>query len=94
MNNGNTHLKAGIMLGLTLASIHLAWAALVASGYGQPVMDFLFWLHMISPAWKVQPFDPTTALFLVLATATIGFVTGCLASLFWGLMSPDLKGLR
>ena len=90
MNNvGSTHLKAGVMLGLVLGCMHAIWSALVATGWGQPVMDFLFWLHMISPAWKVQPFEPTIALFLILATATIGFVTGCLASVFWGLMSPN-----
>lgn len=87
-NTGTTHLKAGLMLGLVLACMHAVWSALVAVGWGQDVMDFLFWLHMISPPWKVQPFEPTIALFLVLATATIGFVTGALASFFWGLLSP------
>ena len=88
-NTSRTHLKAGVMLALVLGSLHAIWAGLIALGWGQTVMDFLFWLHMISPAWKVQPFEPTIALFLILATATIGFVTGCLASVFWGLMSPN-----
>ncbi len=88
MNDSNTHLKAGVMLGLLLGCMHAVWSALVALGWGQAVLDFLFWLHMLSPAWKVQPFDPTIALFLILATATIGFVMGGLASVFWGLLSP------
>ena len=88
---GGTHLKAGMMLSLVLASLHAVWAALVAIGWGQAVLDFLFWLHMLGPAWKVQPFEPAAALFLILATGTIGFVMGSLASVFWHLMSakPD-----
>lgn len=75
------------MLGLVFAIFHAVWSVLVAVGWGQGVLDFLFWLHMIGPPWKVQPFDLTVAIFLILATGTIGFALGSLASFFWALMS-------
>lgn len=86
--DSSTHLNAGLVLSALFVVIHTLWATLVALGWGQPVLDFVFWLHMLNSPFKVQSFDVTVAVFLVLATGTIGFVVGCMASFFWRTLNP------
>jgi hypothetical protein len=38
---------------------HIAWSLLVLIGWAQPILDFVFWAHMIKPVYFVKPFDPT-----------------------------------
>jgi Exopolysaccharide synthesis, ExoD len=38
--------------------LHLLWVLLVASGWAQPLMDFVFWLHCIRPVYVIEGFDP------------------------------------
>jgi hypothetical protein len=86
-------LKAGLALGVTLGTFHLMWALLVASGWAQPVVDFLFWLHFIKPVYTVAPFDPSIALLLVAVTAAAGFFGAFIFSLIWKALQPA-AGLR
>jgi hypothetical protein len=86
-----SHLNAGFVLAAVMILLHSVWALLVALGWGQAVIDFVFWLHMLSSPYKVQNFEASIAVFLVLATGTIGFVVGSLASFFWGLLTPGPK---
>lgn len=86
-------LKAGLALGVTLGTFHLMWALLVASGWAQPVVDFLFWLHFIKPVYTVAPFDPSIALLLVAVTAIAGFFGALIFSLIWKALQPG-AGLR
>lgn len=76
-------IKAGWVLGSLLGLWHLIWSALVALGWAQAVIDFVFWMHFIKPAYLVQPFDPAIALVLVTVTAAVGFISGVILALFW-----------
>jgi hypothetical protein len=87
----SSHLNAGFVLAAVMILLHSLWALLVALGWGQAVIDFVFWLHMLSSPYKVQNFEASVAVFLILATGTIGFVVGSLASFFWGMLTPDPK---
>src|SRR5215469_15565718 len=73
----------GLALGSLLGGMHLLWALLVASGWAQPLMDFVFWLHFIRPVLVIEGFDPLRAAGLVLFTATVGYVVGCVFALLW-----------
>jgi hypothetical protein len=57
--------NAGFALGSLLGGLHLLWALLVASGWAQPLMDFIFWLHFIRPVYMIEAFDPLRAAGLV-----------------------------
>src|SRR5229473_8680053 len=82
MNRLSPH-SVGLTLGTFLALWHIVWAALVWAGAAQPVIDFIFWLHMISPPYKIAPFHPGLALGLILVTAAIGYGFGSLAAVIW-----------
>lgn len=75
--------KAGLVLGLVMGGFHLSWSLLVALGWAQPVMDFVFWMHFIKPIYVIEPFAVTRAAILVAVTAGIGFVMGAAFALVW-----------
>ena len=76
-------LKVGWVLGAVLGLWHLCWAALVASGFAQALLDFVFWMHFMKPAFIVGAFDPMVALVLVMVTTAIGFVIGVVLGALW-----------
>ena len=80
--------KAGLGIGLAVGLFHLCWAALVASGWAQPVMDFILRLHFIAPFMTIQPFDAVIAAELVGLTAGLGFVGGFVLGLIWNGLNP------
>ena len=75
--------KTGVVFAVLLGGCHVVWSLLVLAGSAQPMMDFIFWAHMIEPVYKVRPFDPLAALTLVLLTAAIGYVFGFIAGAVW-----------
>jgi hypothetical protein len=48
---------------------HAVWAALVAFGFAQPIVDFIFWMHFIKPVYTIGPFNIGTALVLIAVTS-------------------------
>ena len=82
--------RAGVVLGTLMGGWHLLWALLVALGLAQPLIDLVFWLHLIKPVYVVQPFDAGRAVLLVVATAVLGGLVGWLFGLLWN----RLQGAR
>jgi hypothetical protein len=80
MTNPN---KVGLVLGVLIGGWHLFWSLLVAIGWAQPIIDFVFWAHMIKPVYFVKPFDPVAAVTLILITAIIGYIFGFLGAVIW-----------
>ena len=76
-------IKSGLVLGAMLALWHLTWSVLVALGWAQPFIDFVFWLHFIKPVYVIQPFNPATAAILIVVTAAFGFVIGFVFAVLW-----------
>lgn len=75
--------RTGLVLGLVLGAMHLAWALLVAAGVAQMATDFVFWLHFIRPVYVIEAFDPLRAVGLVLLTAACGYCIGAGFALLW-----------
>ena len=73
----------GLIFAAFLALWHALWALLVWGGAAQPVLDFIFRLHMIAPPYQVGSFRLGTATGLVVVTATIGYLAGCVAGWLW-----------
>lgn len=87
MNRVHPHFLAGV-LALFLAGWHAVWAALVWSGAAQPLLDFVFRLHMITPPYTVAPFEWRTAALLIVFTAGVGYVAGWAAGMIWNRLMP------
>ena len=75
--------KVGLMIGALIGGWHVVWALLVLIGSAQPILDFVFWAHMIKPVYFVKPFDLTAAVALILITSVIGYVFGFLGAVIW-----------
>jgi len=72
----NSNNAWGLALGLFLGGFHAFWAILVASGLAQPLIDWIFKLHMIRPLYVIAPFDIVMAVTLVIVTFIIGYIAG------------------
>ena len=70
--------RTSVIGGLSLASLHLCWVLLVAIEWAQPLLDFIFKLHMLNSPFQVQVFNPLLALGLLGATFLIGCFYGAL----------------
>jgi hypothetical protein len=82
MNTVNPN-RAGLVFGAALGGWHFLWALLVAVGYAQWVMNFIFWMHFITPPYTVGRFNAEIALILILVTGAIGYVSGYVLGLLW-----------
>lgn len=78
--------KVGLVFALFLALWHACWAALVATGVAQQLLDFIFWIHFIDPPYRVDAFEPGRAGILIGITSTIGMITGSVAALLWNFL--------
>ena len=75
--------KVGLVIGALIGGWHVLWALLIALGWAQPIIDFIFWAHMIKPIYVINGFDLAAALTLVVITSVIGYVFGLLGGIIW-----------
>lgn len=75
--------KVALTTGVFLGGWHLAWSVLVAAGLAQPLLDFVFSLHMIANPYQVTGFDLTKAATLVVITFVVGYVVGYIFAHVW-----------
>lgn len=80
-------IKTGLATAAMLGLLHSLWAALVAAGWGEPVLAFVLRLHMIRMPMTVGPFDLMTAAGLIGLTAGIGFAYGIIFALIWNMLA-------
>jgi hypothetical protein len=75
--------KTGLALGGLAAGTHIIWSLIVALGWGQAWIDFVFSMHMLKPIVKVMPFDFGNAIGVIILAAIIGFVMGNVFAHIW-----------
>lgn len=80
--------KVGLVIGALIGGWHLVWSLLVLIGWAQPILDFIFWAHMIKPVYFVKPFDPLAAVALIAITSAIGYFFGFLGAVIWNRLQP------
>ncbi|NBO10141.1 MAG: hypothetical protein EBV25_00930 [Methylophilaceae bacterium] len=85
MNKTTSPLNTALIGGLCLSSFHFFWILIVASGWAQPLLDFIFKLHMLNSPLQVQPFSLVLAGELIAITFAIGA--------FYGLVFYFIKHL-
>jgi len=83
MNHYINPVKTGLTFGVLIGGFHLVWSILVAFGWAQALMDFIFWAHMFSMPFVVKAFDATAALTLIIITFVIGYIFGYVMAIIW-----------
>ncbi len=78
----NTH-KVGLVFGTVFGGAHFMWVLLVAINWAQPLVDFLFWAHMVMPVHVVGPFDLTAAVTVVIIASCVGYIIGFVGARTW-----------
>lgn len=86
--------RAGLAVAAVLAVWHAAWAALVAFGAAQPLMDFIYRIHFVeASAPKVGPFDPGSAAILVGVAAAAGYLVGAGLAVVWNCLAGSATAM-
>lgn len=75
--------KLGLVVGVLAGGVHLVWSLIVLLGWGQPLISFIFWAHMITAPVIVLPFSFTAAISVILVTAALGYLVGCVLGTIW-----------
>ena len=78
----NSH-KLGLVVGSLLGAWHFCWAVLVALGWAQPLLNFVFWIHFLNPVYTVGSFHVGIAALLIVVTSAIGYVIGSVLGALW-----------
>ena len=80
MSQPTSALKTACIGGFTLSALHACWVVIVASGWAQPVLDFILNLHMLNSPFVVQPFSILVSAELLALTFVIGAFYGLVFS--------------
>ena len=75
--------KVGLVLGSFFGLAHLVWGILVAAGWAQPLMDFIYSLHMIDNLSIVEDFSLSKAIGLIVLTFVVGYIVGTIFAAIW-----------
>ena len=78
----NSH-KIGLVVGSFAGFMHLVWSLLVAFGWAQGLLDFIYHLHSLSSPFTVMPFDLGRSALLIIVTFCIGYIIGNIFAFFW-----------
>jgi hypothetical protein len=81
-------LRTGLVFGVFVALMHAGWSALVALRLAQPLIDFIFRVHFLTPILQVEAFDGVRAALLVGVTFAVAFAAGILAAGLWNFFHP------
>jgi len=87
MESKDQLIQTSLITGLCLSSLHLSWIVLIILGWAQPLMDFIFKLHMLNSPFQVQPFNLGLAVSLVIITFIIGAFYGLVFFLIKNLLA-------
>lgn len=80
-------LRLGLAFGLLLALFHAAWALLVATGWAQPLMNFIFWAHFITPPYHIEAFETGRAAILLAFVFGAGLLLGVIGGYLWNRLA-------
>lgn len=78
--------KVALTVALFISGWHVIWSILVITDIAQPLLNFVFWLHMIANPYHVTGFNIIQSLFLILITFVFGYVFGWIFAWLWNNM--------
>jgi hypothetical protein len=75
--------KLGVVFATFIGGWHIVWSLLVLLRWAQPVIDFVFWLHFITPPYRLEAFVAWRAIALILLATAVGYVVGRIVAMIW-----------
>ena len=75
--------KTGLALGAFFGLWHLAWSLLIAIGFAEALLNFIYRLHSLNNPYQVGSFSLTRSVALIVVTSLVGFVFGFFFSKVW-----------
>ncbi|MFI5265163.1 MAG: hypothetical protein ACHQT7_00275 [Candidatus Levyibacteriota bacterium] len=78
--------KTALTFGVFLGGWHLVWSILILVGVAQMLLDFVFWMHMITPVYQVTGFNLTQSATLIVVTFILGYAGGWIFAWIWNKM--------
>lgn len=75
--------KVALSVGLFLGGWHVLWSVLILIGLAQPLLDFVFWMHMIANPYHVTGFALGQSLTLIIITFLFGYLCGWIFAWLW-----------
>lgn len=73
----------GLTAGALVGSMHVGWAVMVALGYAQGLLDWVYRLHFLDDPFTVMEFQMQNAVMLVVVTTLVGYVAGYAGTWVW-----------
>jgi hypothetical protein len=68
--------RTGLMFGLLMAVVHLAWSILVVTGVAKVCFDWILSMHFVSLNYVMLEFNYLHALILLAVALAAGYVIG------------------
>jgi hypothetical protein len=75
--------KIGLVLGSFLGLFHLVWGLLIAIGFAQPLLDFIYNMHSLNNPFTVASFDLARSVGLIVVTFLVGYMVGYVFATIW-----------
>ena len=76
----------GLIVGLFFAIVHAFWSLIVALGFAQLFLDWIYSLHFMNNPFEILNFDMITAVTLVGVTFVCGYLFGWIFSAVFNLL--------
>ena len=75
--------KAGLVGAVVIGGWHVVWSLLVLLGWGQSLVNFSLWAHMMQVPVVIGPFDAGAAATVIIIAAVIGYAIGYILAEVW-----------
>jgi hypothetical protein len=75
--------KIALTVGLFAGVVHLIWTLFIIIGFAQPLLNFIFWVHMVDNPYIVTGFTFSQSIMLIIATFAVGYIAGLIFAKVW-----------
>ena len=75
--------KTGLALGTFAAFVHVVWVFLVALGWAEPWINFVYRMHFINNTFTIMSFDLGRGIGVIVIAFIMGNIVGNIFAFVW-----------